>query len=111
MEEGGRSRVGRLVSYAFALGGDGGATLARADAKSFVVSMRVVPAWPMGMLTNSLRPQYFLRAVSRGRYLSVLWVYFSCYPRSLQKPTSKRIKEQSFFLKASEDGLASTPRA
>ena len=88
-----------------------GRTLARADAKSFAVSMRVVPAWPMGMLTNSTRPQYFLRAVSRGRYLSVFRVYFSWHPRSLQNPTSKRMREQSFLLKASEDGSAGTPRA
>jgi hypothetical protein len=53
-----------------------GRTFARADAKSFTVSMRVVPAWPMGMHTNSTRPQYFRRAVSKGRYLSVFSVYF-----------------------------------
>jgi hypothetical protein len=93
------------------LGGDGGANFGGADAKSFAVSMRVVPAWPMGMLTNSTRPQYFLRAVSSGRYLSIFWVYFSWHPRSLQKPTSKRMREESFLLKVSEDGSAGTPRA
>ncbi len=46
-------------------------TLARADAKSFTVSMSVVPAWPMGMLMNSTRPKYRRRAVSKGRFLSV----------------------------------------
>jgi len=53
-----------------------GRTLARADAKSFAVSMRVVPAWPMVMQTNSTRPQFYRRAMSRGRYLSVFSVYF-----------------------------------
>ena len=53
-----------------------GRTLARAAAKSFEVSARVVPAWPMGMQTNSTHPQSFRRAVSRGRYLSVFSVYF-----------------------------------
>ena len=46
-----------------------GRTLTRADAKSFTVSMRVVPAWPMGMQTNSTRPQYFRRSASRGEVL------------------------------------------
>ena len=53
-----------------------GRTLARADAKSFAVPMRVVLAWLMEMQTNSTRPQYFRRAVRRGRYLSVFSVYF-----------------------------------
>ncbi len=88
-----------------------GRTLARAGVKSFAVSMRVVLAWPMGMLTNSTRPQYFLRAVSRGSYLSVFWVYFSWHLRSLQKPTSKSMRENFFLLKASEDGSAGIPRA
>ncbi len=57
-----------------------GLTLARANAKSFAVSMRMVHAWLMGMPTSSTRPQYFLRAVSRGRYLSIFWVYFSWHP-------------------------------
>ncbi len=55
---------------------EGRRNLARADAKSFTVSMRVVPVWPMRMQTNSTRPQYFRRAVSMGRYLSVFSVYF-----------------------------------
>ena len=77
-----------------------GRTLARADAKSFAVSMRVVPAWPMGMQTSSTRPQYLRRAVRRGMYFSFFWVYFSWQPRSLQKPTSKMMREQSDLLKA-----------
>ncbi len=33
-----------------------GRTLAMADAKSFAVSIGVVPAWPIGMHTNWIRP-------------------------------------------------------
>jgi hypothetical protein len=31
----------------------------------------VVPAWPMGIATNSTLPQCFLRATTRGEYFSV----------------------------------------
>jgi hypothetical protein len=48
-----------------------------ADAKSFAVSMRIVPAWPMGMHANLTRLQYRRRAVNKGRYLSVFATYFS----------------------------------
>jgi len=43
-----------------------GRTLARAVAMSDAVSLRVVPAWPMGMPTRSTRPQYRRRALRRG---------------------------------------------
>jgi hypothetical protein len=36
-----------------------GRTLARADAKSFTVSMRAVPAWPMGSKQTRLVPNIF----------------------------------------------------
>jgi len=67
---------GVLCQFRLRLEAMEGRTLARADAKSFAVSTRVMPAWPMGMQTNSTRPQSFRRAVSRRRYLSVFSVYF-----------------------------------
>ena len=54
-----------------------GRTLARAVAMSDVVSLRVVPVWPMGMQSRSTRPQYLRRARRRGRYFSVFFVHLS----------------------------------
>ncbi len=52
-----------------------GRTLARADAKSFAVSMWVVPALPMGMHTTSTLFKCFKRAVSRGVLVGLLGVF------------------------------------
>ena len=42
-----------------------GRTLARAIAMPYAVSLRLVPAWPMGMHTRSKQPQYRRRAKRR----------------------------------------------
>jgi hypothetical protein len=48
-----------------------GRALANAIAMSEAVSLRVVPAWPMGMQTRSILPQYRRSVVTKGLYLSV----------------------------------------
>ncbi len=102
-----------LVLLNAQLASEKGRALATAIAMSDAVLLRVVPAWPMGMHTRSTRPQFRRRAQRRGLYFSVYFVRMSWRPRSLQKPISKRMREQPLRSKESGCGVGSdgTPRA
>ena len=54
-----------------------------------------MPAWPMGMQTNSTAPQWRRRAVISGSHLACFSSRFSTQPRSLQNPISMRSSAHS----------------
>ncbi len=76
VEEGGRARVGRLVSFPFAIKGNGGADLGEGGCEVVCGVDEGGAGVTDGMQTNSTRPHYFQRARSNERYLSVFSVYF-----------------------------------
>ena len=59
-----------------------GRTVENAAVRWSRVLMSVVLACPMGMATNSTRPQCCLRAATGGVYFSVFSVCFFSHPRS-----------------------------
>jgi hypothetical protein len=77
------------------------------------VRVRVVPAWPMGKAMNSTRPQYLLRAASKGAYFEDFSSSFSTHPKSLQKPISMMMRVHCFLSKVfgSGSGESGTPLA
>ncbi len=99
------SYVLELIDVTLAL--EEGRALARTVAMSVAVSLRVVPALPMGMHTTSTRPQYRHRVQSRGLYISVFFVRLAWRPRSMQKPISNNMREQSSRSKESGSGVGS----
>ena len=99
------------MTFALALGGDGGADFGEGGCEVVRGVDEGGACVADGDADELDASPIFLRAVSRGRYLLIFWVYFSWHPRSLQKPTSKRKREQSFLLNAPEDGSAGTPCA
>ena len=95
----------------FPLTSEEGRALARAVVMSDAVSVSVVPAWPMGIHTRFTQSQYYRRAQRRGWYFSVFFLRLSWRPRSLQKPISKRMREQSLRSKESWSGVGWGPLA
>jgi hypothetical protein len=79
-------------------------TVEKAAVRWSRVLVSVVPACPMGMATNSNRPQYCLRAVTRGEYFSVFSVCFLSHPRSRENPTSMRMRVHVFLSKLVSPG-------
>ncbi len=66
VDEGGRARVGRFKSFSLAIGGDGRADLGHGGCKVVRGVNEGGAGVPMGMHTNSTRPQYRRRALSKG---------------------------------------------
>ena len=62
--------------------------MARPEERSGMAGRRVVPAWPMGMQTNSTAPQYCRKAATRGAYLAIFSSRLFVQPKSLQNPIS-----------------------
>ena len=72
-----------------------GRALASAVAMPDAVSLRVVPAWLLGMQPRPTIPWYRRCVVTKGLYLSCFSLRFLWQPKSLQKPISKG-SESSF---------------
>ena len=72
--------------------------MSTAEAKASVVPCCVALTWPFGMLTSSMGPRHRRRAQRREGYLSILEMSFSWHPISLQKPTSKRMREKTTLI-------------
>ena len=111
--ESGLAYLRRLGAVSFFVEAMEGRTLASVVTMSDAVSLSVVPAWPMGMQTRSIRSQYRHSVVIKETYLSVFFLSFLWQSRSLPKPISKRIRGQSLRLKESTpvNGSAGTHRA
>ncbi len=58
----------------------------------------MVPAWPMGKVINSTRPQYFVRAAMREEYFSVFSTLLLSQSRSMQNLVSTRMRVHRLLL-------------
>jgi len=88
-----------------------GQTMERAIVRCSRVLISQVSACLMGIATNSIPPQYFLRAVMRKKYFSVFSVCLLSHLRSLHNPPSNRMRVHTFLstLLWSMLGMFSTP--